>query len=158
MKITVTPNKHRKMLERLSGAMGRVLASELSEDELLDMVGAFPAWEPDQAIEQGEDGAWSWKGKKYSTLYLSYDETLYRVISPHTTQADWTPDVSHSLFAEVTPPGTIPVWQQPTGGHDAYDTGDKVEWPEGGKVWQSTIDANTTEPGTLTEHGYWVEV
>ena len=91
---------------------------------------------------------------------VRYDGKLYDVVQSHTTQSDWTPDTVPALFSVISEPGGsgYPVWRQPSGGHDAYDTGEKVEWPEGGKVWQSTIDANTTEPGTLTEHGYWTEV
>lgn len=159
MKITVSPDKQKKLLDKLVEAMGRVLASDLSEDELLDLIDAYPEWEVGQTIEQNTDGTWIWKSKTYPILYLQYNDTLWKVLQPHTTQADWTPDVSTSLFTEVVPPDTIGVWVQPTGAHDAYDTGDKVEWPEdSGTIWQSTIDANTTEPGTNLEHGYWVEI
>ena len=63
-----------------------------------------------------------------------------------------------ALWVIKSAPGIIPVWVQPTGAHDAYAIGDKVQWPEGGSVWESTIAANTTEPGTLLEHGYWILV
>lgn len=36
----------------------------------------------------------------------------------------WTPDVASSLFTEKTPEGVITEWKQPTGAHDAYNTGD----------------------------------
>jgi len=147
----VTPNKQNKIL-------ARILASELTSDELLSIMDAYPKWQAGKVIEEDDAGNLLYEGKPYKNLYLRYESKLYKTLSPHTTQADWTPDVAVSLFAEVSPPGTIPVWSQPTGAHDAYDKGAQVEWPEGGKIWQSTIDANTTEPGTLTEHGYWIEV
>lgn len=33
-----------------------------------------------------------------------YNEVLYKVITAHTSQTDWTPDVSHSLFTKVLIP------------------------------------------------------
>ena len=89
---------------------------------------------------------------------LYWEGFLWRVEQTHTTQADWPPDVSPSLFTEIAPPGVVRLWRQPTHAENAYNIGDKAKWPkEDSKVWESTIDANTTEPGTLPEHGYWVE-
>jgi len=95
--------------------------------------------------------------KRHQKLY--WEGLLWRVETSHTTQDNWTPDVSPSLFTEVAPPGVVRLWQQPTHAENAYKTGDRAKWPKGDpKVWESTIDGNTTEPGTLLEHGYWVEV
>jgi hypothetical protein len=38
----------------------------------------------------------------------------------------------------------MPEWQQPTGAHDIYNTGDKVIFE--GQVYRSTIDNNTWSP------------
>ena len=35
-------------------------------------------------------------------------------------------------------------WVQPTGGHDAYNTGDRVLFE--GEVWESVMDGNTWSP------------
>ena len=145
MKLKVTPNKQKKLMEKMAQAMSRVLASELSEDELLDMIDVYPEWKVGIEVKPNQ--------------LFKYNDKLWKVLQVHTTQADWTPDTAASLFTEVAPPDTIGVWVQPDGAHDAYDTGDKVEWPDGsGTIWQSTIDTNTTEPGTNLEHEYWVEV
>ena len=76
---------------------------------------------------------------------LYYDGKLYRVLIAHTSQADWTPDVSASLFAEVLipDPSVIPEWVQPSS-TNPYMTGDKVQHL--GKVWISIIDYNVYEP------------
>jgi hypothetical protein len=70
------------------------------------------------------------------------------------------PGVSGWRESVLMPPGdepvTYPAWIKPTGAHDAYQIGDRVTHVE--KNWESTINANTTEPGTLTEWGYWVEI
>lgn len=47
-----------------------------------------------------------------------------------------------ALWTEVAKPGEIPVWRQPTGAQDAYNTGDKVRHDG-----TSDIDANVWEPG-----------
>jgi hypothetical protein len=121
-----------------------VLESLLSDEQIAELLDVFHEFEVGKAYEIDE--------------LVRYDGKLYRVVQAHTSQADWTPDVVPALFTAAVPEGVIPVWVQPTGAHDAYQTGDQVEWPEGsGTIWESTIDANTTEPGTLLPWGYWVE-
>ena len=108
-----------------------VLEGELSQDELDEIAALWPPWESGVAVAVDE-------------IY-SYNSALYRVVQAHTTQADWTPDVTPALFAVIAPPGIIPEWVQPTGGHDAYQTGDRVT--HNGHTWVSTVDANVWEPG-----------
>lgn len=79
---------------------------------------------------------------------VQYGEKLYRCVQAHTSQADWTPDAVPALWTEVAKPGEIPVWKQPTGAQDAYQTGDKAKYPdENGDVWISTCDSNVWAPG-----------
>lgn len=61
-------------------------------------------------------------------------------------QADWTPDVSSSLFAKVLIPdeNVVSEWEQPDS-TNPYMTGDKVT--HNGKTWISTCDNNVWEPG-----------
>ena len=48
-------------------------------------------------------------------------------------------------WREVVEEGGAPAeWVQPSGGHDAYQTGDRVLFE--GAVWESVIDANTWSP------------
>lgn len=60
----------------------------------------------------------------------------------------WEPGVSG--WREVTEPDpdtgepTYPEWVQPTGQHDAYQTGDRVTFD--GDVYESVIDNNTWSP------------
>ena len=68
---------------------------------------------------------------------------LYRVIQAHTSQADWTPDVTPALFVVVSL-DEWPEFVQPTGVHDAYNKGDKVTF--NGKHYISLIDANVYSP------------
>ena len=95
---------------------------------------------------------------KYSTMYpiwtigiavevghrYQYGDILYKCIQAHTTQADWTPDITPALWVIVSLE-EWPDWVQPTGSHDAYAKGDKVT--HNSKKWTSDVDANTWEPG-----------
>lgn len=90
---------------------------------------------------------------------VKYEDVVYKVLQDHTSQADWTPDVAVSLFVRVhqqDPQDEYPEWIQPTGSHDAYNKGDKVTHNE--KHWESLIDANVWEPGTVGTESLWSEV
>lgn len=73
------------------------------------------------------------------------DPQLYKVVKDHISQADWLPDKERSLY---TPIGLdddgYPVWARPTGAHDAYNTGDIVNY--NGVLYESLIDGNTWSP------------
>ena len=73
------------------------------------------------------------------------DPQLYRVVQAHTSQVDWTPDATPALYTPIglTEEG-YPIWSQPTGAHDAYNTGDVVEY--NGTLYKSLIDGNTYSP------------
>ena len=75
-----------------------------------------------------------------------YNNILYKVLTDHTSQADWTPDAVPSLFAKVLIPdkNVIPEWEQPES-TNPYGKGDKVT--HNGKTWRSMIDGNVWEPG-----------
>ena len=75
-----------------------------------------------------------------------YNDILYKVLTDHTSQADWTPDAAPSLFAKVLIPdkNVIPEWEQPES-TNPYGKGDKVT--HNGKTWLSTTDGNVWEPG-----------
>lgn len=77
---------------------------------------------------------------------VRYKDELYKCLLDHTSQADWTPDVSVSLWVRIDDPSQEwPEWKQPTGAHDAYSKGAKVS--HNGKHWENTIDTNIYEPG-----------
>lgn len=113
----------------------------LSDEEALECTTLFPEWQI---------------GINYKVNQrISYNTKLYKVIQSHTSQADWTPDITPALFTEVVAPGEIPVWKQPTGAQDAYMTGDKVWYPnKNDKIYSSLIDNNVWSPETS---GLWKE-
>ena len=109
-------------------------AASLADADALTAVELFAPWQAD--TDYAVD------------VRIRYNGKLYRVVQDHTSQADWTPDLTPALYTEVAEPGTIPVWRQPTGAQDAYMMGDKVRYPdEDGDVWVSTTDNNVWEPG-----------
>ena len=75
-----------------------------------------------------------------------YNDTLYKVIQAHTSQAGWTPTAAPSLFAKVineTIDGSIPEFEQPDS-TNPYMKGDRVTF--NGKVYESLIDNNVYSP------------
>lgn len=75
-----------------------------------------------------------------------YGGELYRCVQAHTSQEDWTPDKTASLWSKTADPAEEwPEWSQPVGAHDAYGKGDKVT--HNGQHYTSTVDANVWEPG-----------
>ena len=75
-----------------------------------------------------------------------YNGQLYKCVQAHTSQEDWTPDVSASLWSATSDPAEeYPDWSQPVGAHDAYGLGDKVTHND--KHWVSEVDDNVWEPG-----------
>ena len=127
----------------------KLILDELSPEEIAQLVSIYPSW--DSFIGKPlKDGTVPGETQDI----VSHQGTLYKVTQGHTAQADWSPDVAVSLFTSFTPVGTIAEWKQPTGGHDAYQIGDKVMYKT--KVWTSKINANTTVPdGDEPYNRYW---
>lgn len=93
-------------------------------------------------------------GQDYTAGYkVQYNGTLYKVLTAHTSQDDWTPDAAPSLFAKVLIPDetVVPEWEQPDS-TNPYNAGDKVT--HNGKTWVSDVDNNVWEPGVYG----WSEV
>ena len=101
----------------------------LTDEDALQAVELFPQWVTDLSYVENER--------------LQYNGVLYRVVQAHTSQADWTPDITPALFAIVSL-DEWPEFVQPTGAHDAYNKGDKVTFE--GKHYISLIDANVYSP------------
>ena len=92
-------------------------------------------------------------GKTYPVGYMfkygvnaDGETQLYSVLQEHTSQENWKPNETPSLYKAVgfTESG-VSIWTQPLGAEDAYMAGDVVE--HNGTLWVSTIDNNVWEPG-----------
>ena len=91
----------------------------------------FPTFEIDKSYEVGER--------------IIYEDKFYKVITTHTSQADWTPDVAVSLFVEISDPAIeYPEFKKPINAETAYMEGDKITF-EGNK-YVSVIDNNVYSP------------
>ena len=127
--------------ERLARLEAIVLNNQTNQNILFDNVEyiantsdivLYETWVSGKAYEVGD-----------KCIYLG---NLYTCIQAHTSQDDWTPALVPALWKwESTPGEEWPDWVQPTGAHDAYAKGDKVNHHD--KHWQSVVDANIWEPG-----------
>ncbi len=113
-------------------------AESLADTEALGAPVLFPSWKSGTEYTAGNR--------------VCFNGTLYKCITSHTAQSDWTPDVSVSLFVKITDPSVeYPEWVQPSGAHDAYGLGAKVS--HNGKRWTSELDNNVHEPGVYGWEG-----
>lgn len=103
----------------------------------------YPAWAAGVSYEAGQR--------------VLYAGTLYKVLTAHTSQEDWTPPAAPSLFAVVLipDPSVIPEWVQPDS-TNPYMKGDKVT--HNGSTWVSTVDNNVWEPGATGTESLWQQV
>lgn len=115
----------------------QMFAASLPEEKAMEVSTIYDAWQPGKAYAAGD--------------FLTYGENgvgdpqLYKVLQTHTSQADWTPDAAPSLYSAVGLDNAgHPVWSQPSGAHDAYNTGDVVSY--NGTLYQSLIDGNVYSP------------
>jgi hypothetical protein len=76
---------------------------------------------------------------------VNYNDVLYKVVQEHTSQEDWLPLATASLYEPIilTEEG-YPVWSKPSGAHDAYNIGDVVDY--NGTLYKSLIDGNVYSP------------
>ena len=105
------------------------LAVTLDDETALTGVELFPMWAISRAYAVGDR--------------VQYGGILYKCVQAHTSQADWTPDITPALFVVVSL-DEWPEFVQPTGAHDAYNKGDKVTFE--GKHYISLIDGNVYSP------------
>lgn len=121
-------------------------AERLSDDDALKVVPLYKEWVPGLDYYDGTDpehpqSRRTWKG------------ILYKCTDKHTALTTWEPDVSPSLWERVLPgqegnddPEVIEEWVQPDS-TNGYSKGDQVS--HNGHAWQSDVDDNVWEPGTV---------
>ena len=123
-------------VEQLRKAI-QLLINTLDEDTALEVATVYPAWKVNTYYAKGQIIS-------YGTNSVG-DPQLYKVITGHTSQADWTPDTAASLFSAfgLDDDGYV-IWAQPSGAHDAYKKGDIVNYK--GTLYESLIDGNVWNP------------
>lgn len=123
----MTRNKARAVVDAIVRLRGIATDEQACEVAVL-----YPEWREGIEYQVGER--------------VLYKEVLYKVLTSHTSQADWTPEAAPSLFAKVLIPdeNTVYPWEQPDS-TNPYMSGDKVSHND--KIWVSTVDNNVWEPG-----------
>ena len=119
--------------EKSLNKIGKIVANQVTDDIVaLEIQEFYDEWQEGVSYEVGR--------------YLVYKNVLYKVLIAHTSQSDWTPDVSPSLFANVliSLDGTPQEWVQPDS-TNPYMQGDKVIYE--GATYISTVDNNVWQPG-----------
>lgn len=113
--------------------VAKVVANSVTDDAVaLKIQEFYDEWNVDINVTVGQ--------------YIRYEDVLYKVLTAHTTQANWIPSNTPSLFAKVLvdPTGTTVLeWEQPDS-TNPYMKGDKVTF--NGKTYVSTIDNNVWQP------------
>ena len=119
-----------KYLEEAKGYRKAIdtFAKNQSDKTLIDNKAVFDPWRVGMAVNAGK--------------ILRYSDNLYRVIQPHTTQADWSPDITPALYNKIT----ATEWEkwEP---NNFYAKGAKVT--HNNKKWISNVDNNHWEPGAV---------
>ena len=115
-----------------------VQSANLPDDQAMEVADLYPEWVAMKAYAVDEI-------VKYG-VNADSETQLYKVIQAHTSQEDWKPDVTASLYKAIgfTDDG-VSIWTQPLGSHDAYAKGDVVSFED--QLWISTVDGNVWQPG-----------
>ena len=126
----------RQLTEQTRRAL-QMYAQSLTDEQALEVAAVYPKYKTGKAYAEGELFT-------YGTNAVG-DPQLYRVAQAHTSSEEWTPDANPALYTPIglTESG-YPVWSQPTGAHDAYNTGDVVDY--NGTLYKSLIDGNVYSP------------
>lgn len=108
----------------------REYVKTVPDEDKIALIEVFPLWKAGLKVIQGDE--------------VQHLGKLYRCLQGHTTQADWEPQLTPALWLTIVPEGVVADWAQPTGAHDAYNTGDVVLY--NGQQYRSLIDANVWSP------------
>ena len=111
------------------------MAATMTDEQALSVSTLWPEWSA-ESVEYKEDDV------------VRHADHLWRCEQAHTSQESWTPDAAPSLWSQIDIAGDgVDVWTQPTGAHNAYNTGDRVHYPTAdGPIYVSLIDGNTWAP------------
>ena len=117
--------------------IGKIVANQVTDDKVaLTIQEFYDIWTIGTLYKVGQ--------------YITYKDILYKVLTEHISQENWTPDISPSLFANVLTSldGTPQEWVQPDS-TNAYMIGDKVVYE--GVIYESVIDNNIWSPITYPQ-------
>lgn len=120
----------------------QLFAATLEEGQALEVATVFPPYQTGRSYAAGDYLTWG--------VNSVGDPQLYRVVQAHTSSETWPPDATPALYQPLgLDEGGYPLWQQPSGAHDAYNKGDVVSY--NGVLYSSKIDGNTWSPDAYAE-------
>lgn len=130
-------NKRLQAAEHLRKAL-QMFAQTLTDEEAMEISTVYPAYEVGKLYKVDEIFT-------YGVNDVG-DPQLYRVVQEHTSQENWIPgSETASLYTAIgLNDNGYPIWSQPTGSHDAYNTGDIVDY--NGTLYKSLMDGNIYAP------------
>ena len=80
-------NEFEEILRTLIDSNSEKIVSTFDDENAVKVIDLYPAWKESIAVAVGE---------RYQ-----YNGRLYKVVQAHTTQADWTPDITPSLWVVI---------------------------------------------------------
>ena len=127
--------------EQLRKAL-QMFAQSLNDEQAMEVATVYPVYKVNYNYKTGEMFTWG--------TNTVGDPQLYRVAQDHTSSEVWLPSANPALYTPIglTDAG-YPIWSQPTGAHDAYNTGDIVDY--NGVLYKSLMDGNTYSPETYPQ-------
>lgn len=125
-----------QMAEQFRKAL-QMFAASLTDEQAMEVATIYDQWTIGKGYAVGEFVTYGQNGVG--------DPQLYKVVQAHTSQADWAPNTAAALFVAIGLDNAgYPIWSQPTGAHDAYNSGDIVSY--NGTIYKSLINGNTYSP------------
>lgn len=101
---------------KLAEVSREALLADVDDEVALSMVCLYPVWQTGQTYKAGQRLRFG-------------DGGFVKVLQDHTSQADWLPDATPSLYSVISDPAEEwPEFKQPTGAHDVYMAGDKTTY------------------------------
>ena len=110
-----------------------IQTADLTDEQALTVSMLYPEWKT---------------GVEYEARQIVQDGGhLFRCAQKHTSSKQSNTSVA-SLWTQINKAGDgVDVWKQPSGAHDAYNTGDRVHYPDAdGPIYVSKIDGNAWSP------------
>lgn len=117
------------------------ITNSFTDEQALTYILLIPDWSPIKHYNVGDR--------------VRQEGRLYKCITSHGSQMDWSPDVSPSLWTLVLIDpdiSEVQEWQQPES-TNGYSRGDRVIY--NGIIYESVIDNNTWEPGIVGTESLW---
>ena len=105
-------------------------AGMLTQGELDSLINLYDEWKENVSYSVSQ--------------YVRYEGRLYKVIQAHTSQFDWAPSSTESLYTLVQPQGVIEEWGVRNLATTPFMMGEQVIYT--GVVYESTIDNNVWSP------------